>query len=400
MPRNNAIDAVKGFAILLVMIGHCIVLNGLNQTDPYIYDAIKSVQMPLFMAVSGALTGMSYARKQSVSLHILKKRAISYLIPFFSWFIVVFLVTHIVDGTIGVALFFTELIALLFQTDRGLWFLTTLYEVTVAVTVSQCLADHICLGNILQTDETAKLNKRNNTDKKNYTKKNTQHNMLCKKLGYVLVFMLFFYLLFFLQARSGFLFLSPSLAVQYMPFYALFYLWFGYKDVLSDTTSHSSDDTAKEGKNNRMRLVSWIVWSVCLIVFVYMVVFRDLNKAPEGVVALVMQMLTSLMGCYVCFFGVYEAYAKYEQKNNNRKKKEGRNPFAFLPWIGQYTLEIYVLHFRFARLLNVDEKNINFYSLEGIGYLIATFVLMSICTALCIFFFKKSRVLNKLLFGK
>ena len=59
MQRNKAVDAVKGVAILLVMLGHCIVLNGLNETDPYIYDVIKSVQMPLFMLVSGVLASYS-----------------------------------------------------------------------------------------------------------------------------------------------------------------------------------------------------------------------------------------------------------------------------------------------------------------------------------------------------
>ena len=54
--RDEGLDAVKGFAIILVMIGHCIILNGLH--DQYIYDAIAAVQMPLFMLISGYITGM------------------------------------------------------------------------------------------------------------------------------------------------------------------------------------------------------------------------------------------------------------------------------------------------------------------------------------------------------
>ena len=53
--RDDALDAVKGFAILIVMLGHCIVLN--NLADPYFYDAIAAIQMPLFMAVSGFTAG-------------------------------------------------------------------------------------------------------------------------------------------------------------------------------------------------------------------------------------------------------------------------------------------------------------------------------------------------------
>ena len=47
MQRNKAVDAVKGVAILLVMLGHCIVLNGLNETDPYIYDAVSYTHLTL-----------------------------------------------------------------------------------------------------------------------------------------------------------------------------------------------------------------------------------------------------------------------------------------------------------------------------------------------------------------
>ena len=42
--RNESLDCLKGIAILLVMAGH--VHN--HMTDPYLYDNIKSLQMPLF----------------------------------------------------------------------------------------------------------------------------------------------------------------------------------------------------------------------------------------------------------------------------------------------------------------------------------------------------------------
>ena len=90
MQRNKAVDAVKGVAILLVMLGHCIVLNGLNETDPYIYDVIKSVQMPLFMLVSGVLASYSlhkYRQDKWYGIKKLPKRVVSYLLPFTSWFV-------------------------------------------------------------------------------------------------------------------------------------------------------------------------------------------------------------------------------------------------------------------------------------------------------------------------
>lgn len=87
--RDERLDAVKGFAILLVMLGHCIVLNHLS--DPYLYDAIVAIQMPLFMAVSGFTAGMGQEAlccagvrpELKKELARLKRRTISYLLPFF-----------------------------------------------------------------------------------------------------------------------------------------------------------------------------------------------------------------------------------------------------------------------------------------------------------------------------
>ena len=91
MQRNNAIDSVKGFAILIVMIGHCIVLNGLHETDTFLYDMIESVQMPLFMLVSGILASMGVKRTGSGSgLKKLGARAIAYLVPFFSCIVLLY----------------------------------------------------------------------------------------------------------------------------------------------------------------------------------------------------------------------------------------------------------------------------------------------------------------------
>ena len=45
--RNQSLDALKGITILLVMFGHVQVHN--QMTDPYLYDVIKSLQMPMFL---------------------------------------------------------------------------------------------------------------------------------------------------------------------------------------------------------------------------------------------------------------------------------------------------------------------------------------------------------------
>ena len=123
MQRNKAVDAVKGVAILLVMLGHCIVLNGLNETDPYIYDVIKW-----------------FVIKK------LPKRVVSYLLPFTSWLVVVYVWTHAWEAAISLQSFLTEGKELLFQTDKGLWFLTTLFVIQLMVTLAQTLAVLLTAG--------------------------------------------------------------------------------------------------------------------------------------------------------------------------------------------------------------------------------------------------------------
>lgn len=123
--RNESLDCLKGIAILLVMFGHVQVHN--HMTDPYLYDVIKSLQMPLFFLVSGYLTGKG-TKIQSVEQFSvrMKKRAVAYLLPFFSWLVVQHL-TYVPRA----------LKTVLFRLDYGLWFLMTLFLFTLLAYVAQ-----------------------------------------------------------------------------------------------------------------------------------------------------------------------------------------------------------------------------------------------------------------------
>ena len=116
--RNESLDCLKGIAILLVMFGHVQVHN--HMTDPYLYDVIKSLQMPLFFLISGYLAGAG-AKIQSFEQYKKRmgKRAVSYLLPFFSWLVV----QHITFVP-------RALKTVLFRLDYGLWFLMTLFLFT------------------------------------------------------------------------------------------------------------------------------------------------------------------------------------------------------------------------------------------------------------------------------
>lgn len=336
--RDESLDAVKGFAILIVMLGHCIVLNGLS--DPYFYDMIVAIQMPLFMIVSGYLMGrtpLELNKKPDLVLCLkrLGKRSISYLVPFFAWLFL----THLTNPI-------EELKLQLFALDRGLWFLMILWIVTIVMSIASYIADYIaycCKGNQI-----------------------LRFVVLVLVLGIC-------YLLFVLQARSGNQLLSPSLTVKYLPFYAVGYVWSLYLVPLLG------------GRTEKFYGIANLFGILTALGFVFLVVAFDMIVAND-VKTLLAQMIASFFGSFVCFYGVYQFVKGKMQK--------------MLAFIGQFTLEIYVLHFRFARLLGIGQKEVAVGSLEAFGWILAAFLVMSVLTAVCIWVIKKIWFLDFLLFGK
>lgn len=369
--RDISLDAVKGFAILLVMLGHCIVLNGL--ADPYLYDAIAAVQMPLFMAVSGYIAGLK--KPEAVErpdlakrAAVLGKRSISYLVPFFSWMVIVSF-PHCLK----------ELKTELFHLDYGLWFLATLWIVNLVCMIAAFPADFAeykyCQGKMKR--------KGLNVVQKNQTVSDNAESTVKCNSGLWLRFIIFclvvlcFYIGFFLQARSGNTFLSPSLTVRYLPFYVAAYLFaYHIRPVLQ--------------KKETGRLVGHtglvnVLWLLCLAAFVYLVYAFDM-VVVTGITTLVVQMAASFLGVFVCFYGIAHFCRGRLQK--------------LLAFVGQYTLEIYVLHFRFARILHLSEKNLTPFHADTILWVVAAFVVMSVLTVIFISALKQLWITDFLCFGK
>ena len=369
--RDISLDAVKGFAILLVMLGHCIVLNGL--ADPYLYDAIAAVQMPLFMAVSGYIAGLK--KPEAVErpdlakrAAVLGKRSISYLVPFFSWMVIVSF-PHCLK----------ELKTELFHLDYGLWFLATLWIVNLVCMIAALLADFAeykyCQGKMKR--------KGLNVVQKNQTVSDNAESTVKCNSGLWLRFIIFclvvlcFYIGFFLQARLGNTFLSPSLTVRYLPFYVAAYLFaYHIRPVLQ--------------KKETGRLVGHtglvnVLWLLCLAAFVYLVYAFDM-VVVTGITTLVVQMAASFLGVFVCFYGIAHFCRGRLQK--------------LLAFVGQYTLEIYVLHFRFARILHLSEKNLTPFHADTILWVVAAFVVMSVLTVIFISALKQLWITDFLCFGK
>ena len=120
--RDNNIDAIKGVAILLVIIGH--ILQYILYSDSFdqniFFRIIYSFHMPLFMFVSGYVIPLSHNIQD---LNWLKKRAHKLLIPFLFWIPA----KYILKGGWKSDSFFHSFLHTLKSPDSGLWFLWVLF---------------------------------------------------------------------------------------------------------------------------------------------------------------------------------------------------------------------------------------------------------------------------------
>jgi len=320
--RSQTIDALKGIAILIVMLGH--VLSWNHMEDAYLYDAIKVIQMPLFIMVSGYLCGIG-RRVETLAGYaaVMKKRACSYLVPFFFWI----LLQHPLHPISSVA-------ETLFCLDKGLWFLMTLFLLNWMIYTAQLASSRAGV----------------------YTK---------PVFWAVYLGMACFVVL---ETLLGWEFLSPGLTRLYLPFYLAGYLAGTWRDKL--------ERIPRAGKRTAFALAA--------AAFLYLVFFRDLQDVGN-LLMLGQQITASFLGCYVII------YLACLWRDGRAKELTAR--------LGAYTLEIYVLHFHFARVLN-QGKTYELYTWEGLIFVLASFAVMSLITAGIIAVTKRIPLLDFLLYGK
>lgn len=127
MLRNNLIDSLKGFAILLMVFGHLIQLTSIDSSylsNP-IYIFIYSFHMPLFIMISGFFFNKS-SNQRSLK-NVINNRVVTVLLPYFSWTTIFIIIWFVLKGY---NLNFFELMLKYFNTFlfvSKLWFLWVLF---------------------------------------------------------------------------------------------------------------------------------------------------------------------------------------------------------------------------------------------------------------------------------
>lgn len=139
--RNVLLDVLKGFAILLVILGHSIQYNQINDFDQNpLFRFIYSFHMPFFMFLSGFVSYKTF----DGSLKKLWARFKSLIIPYWSWFFVTFIFSYLMYWWIGGEIpdFAYSIKQVFISPDIGLWFLWVLFLNYAVLFISLKLSKH------------------------------------------------------------------------------------------------------------------------------------------------------------------------------------------------------------------------------------------------------------------
>ena len=132
--RNQFVDIMRGVAMLLVVLGHTMTGSTANAQTSFLYNVIWSLQMPLFILISGYVT--RYSREISKFgdlMSFIWKRTLSYLLPFAVW-------SFLIRGFILRQSVFFDFKYMLWHIDSGYWFLITIWTISVVFGISSLVS--------------------------------------------------------------------------------------------------------------------------------------------------------------------------------------------------------------------------------------------------------------------
>lgn len=125
--RLDYLDNTKAFAMIMVVLGHCSLVN----TYPVLYQWIGSFHVPVFFMISGILLGIKKERKGDVTYDLAKKLK-TYMLPFYVFSLLnIFVVgglKYLGDANEGVTFVKDWLFNILMLNGRAAnWFLSCLF---------------------------------------------------------------------------------------------------------------------------------------------------------------------------------------------------------------------------------------------------------------------------------
>ena len=335
--RNQFVDIMRGIAMLLVVLGHTMTGCTVDSQKSFLFNIIWSLQMPLFILISGYVTKYSRPISDGKGLwKYVKRRTIAYMLPWAVWS---FVVRGIIFGQDG----FLNVRSLLWNMDSGYWFLATIWTISMIFGIASFLAENASNGNILKKQIVL---------------------LVCYLAGMVL--------LVGIGVLLGMSFFAIKLTLYYMPFYYAGFL-FG-----------QLDDKRMEGDKGK-RIIDCVV-AICFVIWLAVILRVSLYEMSDGGVAIILRAATSLSGC-VAICGLCRGIFS----------KNGGG--GTLTWFGANSLEIYLMHYLLLSLIKMDKTPV-LYSPTGLSLVMVNYIITVVSTAMMILVLNKNRVLRFTLTGK
>lgn len=124
--RIEYIDTAKGLAIILVVMGHILQFDLLGESRNTVFNFIYGFHMPVFMALSGFVVGISPNIPKRGLKKTLLRRIQQLAIPFFVWG---GLIMPLLLITKDIHVYKKYVVKLLLYPDNGAWFLISLCSI-------------------------------------------------------------------------------------------------------------------------------------------------------------------------------------------------------------------------------------------------------------------------------
>ncbi len=337
--RNQTVDILRGIAMLLVVLGHTLTGVTENSEESFLFNVIWTLQMPLFMLISGYVTKFSRPVDSGKGfLKFLGKKTLAYLVPWAIW-------TFLVRGVIFGYKQFLNVKWILYHMDSGYWFIFALWMIVIIFGLSELISNLIC-------------------------KKNKYAKLFVHAVAYVIGMAG----LAVVGIMAGMSFLCIKLTLYYMPFYFAGFLFGQFDGELSKTRFW------KIAKDVSIAL-SFVLWIFLMNQFH----FFDMD---DNIMGIALRAVASLTGC-IAICGLISKAAE----------ASSAKAWIFLKNVGVHSLEIYLIHYIMLAMLRMNAAP-EFASVKGICLVILNFVLTAGLSYGLAILLNKNRVLGFALFGK
>lgn len=266
--RNAFLDMLKGILILIVVFRHIFQIASRNSDIDYLCNLMAIIEMPLFIAISGyfCLPELNCDLTDFSVINKLKKITISYIIPFFSFYIIFRLFFYRQYNGLE------SIYRIFFNISQSLWYLFAIWMLNVFSTIAYVIS------------------------RKVKSRKMPRFVMFC------ILYFVFVGILLFAGIIVNINFLGCKLIVYYSVFYIAGYMFMNYQSLI--LLLYKKFD----------HFVLFI--SMC-IYFIGGFIFKIMSM-PDNLVSITIRFILAIAG--IVFFINFTYYIFSKEKGNFTKK--------------------------------------------------------------------------------